>query len=62
MTAVDREAQAIAEGDHFRARRTWKTAARGRSPGQRFDGIVVTNYLHRPLLPVLAQSLAEAAC
>ncbi len=28
-------------------------------PGQRFGGIVVTNYLHRPLLPVLAQSLAE---
>lgn len=27
--------------------------------GQRFGGIVVTNYLYRPLLPVLAQSLAE---
>ena len=27
--------------------------------GQRFGGIVVTNYLHRPLLPVLARSLAE---
>lgn len=26
--------------------------------GQRFAGIVVTNYLHRPLLPVLADSLA----
>ena len=26
--------------------------------GRRFDGIVVTNYLHRPLLPVLASSLA----
>jgi SAM-dependent methyltransferase len=25
--------------------------------GRRFDGIVVTNYLHRPLLPVLAASL-----
>jgi len=25
--------------------------------GRRFDGIVVTNYLHRPLLPVLAESL-----
>jgi SAM-dependent methyltransferase len=25
--------------------------------GQRFDAIVVTNYLHRPLLPVLADSL-----
>lgn len=27
-------------------------------PGQRFEGIVVTNYLHRPLLPVLLDSLA----
>lgn len=26
--------------------------------GRRFDAIVVTNYLHRPLFPVLAQSLA----
>jgi SAM-dependent methyltransferase len=26
--------------------------------GRRFDGIVVTNYLHRPLLPVLAESLS----
>ena len=26
-------------------------------PGVRFDGIVVTNYLHRPLLPVLVDSL-----
>jgi SAM-dependent methyltransferase len=25
--------------------------------GRRFDGIVVTNYLHRPLLPRLAQAL-----
>lgn len=26
-------------------------------PGRSFDGIVVTNYLHRPLLPVLIDSL-----
>lgn len=26
-------------------------------PGRRFDAIVVTNYLHRPLLPLLAASL-----
>jgi SAM-dependent methyltransferase len=26
-------------------------------PGQCFDAIVVTNYLHRPLLPVLVDSL-----
>jgi len=28
-------------------------------PGQRFQGIVVTNYLHRPLFPVLRDALAE---
>ena len=27
--------------------------------GRRFGGIVVTNYLYRPLLQILAQSLAE---
>jgi SAM-dependent methyltransferase len=27
--------------------------------GQRFSGIVVTNYLHRPLLPLLGRALAE---
>jgi hypothetical protein len=26
-------------------------------PGRKFDGIVVTHYLHRPLLPVLVGSL-----
>ena len=29
------------------------------SAGQRFAGIVVTNYLHRPLFPHIAASLAE---
>ena len=29
-------------------------------PGRRFAAIVVTNYLHRPLFPLLAQSLDEA--
>ena len=28
-------------------------------PGVAFDGIVVTNYLHRPLLPVLVDSLVS---
>lgn len=28
-------------------------------PGRRFAGIVVTNYLHRPLLPRLAESVEE---
>ena len=28
-------------------------------PGRQFDGIIVTNYLHRPLIPVLADSLTS---
>ncbi|MEW6690031.1 MAG: class I SAM-dependent methyltransferase [Pseudomonadota bacterium] len=28
-------------------------------PGERFEGIVVTNYLHRPLFGILGQSLKE---
>ena len=58
VIAVDRDAQAMPEGITFvRADledgRPWPFA------GRRFGAIVVTNYLHRPLLPILAQSLAE---
>lgn len=57
VVAVDRDAQSI-PGVRF-----VKADLEDGSPwpfdGQRFGGIVVTNYLHRPLLPVLAQSLAE---
>ena len=58
VIAVDREPQAMPEGITF-----VKADLEDGSPwpfeGQRFGGIVVTNYLHRPLLLVLAQSLAE---
>ena len=57
VVAVDRDAQSI-PGVRF-----VKADLEDGSPwpfdGQRFGGIVVTNYLYRPLLPVLAQSLAE---
>jgi SAM-dependent methyltransferase len=29
-------------------------------PGRRFDAVVVTNYLHRPLLPVLVAAVAPS--
>jgi hypothetical protein len=29
-------------------------------PGERFQGVVVTNYLYRPLFPVLKEALAES--
>lgn len=64
VTAVDRDAKALAamagvpgitavEADLENA--PWPL------PGRRFDGIVVCRYLHRPLLPVLADSLAPGA-
>lgn len=58
VVAVDRDAQSLPEGITF-----VKADLEDGSPwpfaGRRFGGIVVTNYLHRPLLAVLAQSLAE---
>jgi SAM-dependent methyltransferase len=63
VTAVDRDPEAIAalgevagvtalaadlEGGH-----PWPL------PGRHFDGIVVTNYLHRPLFGPILESLAE---
>ena len=57
VVAVDRDAQNI-PGVRFvqadlEGGRPWPFA------GQRFGAIVVTNYLHRPLLPVIAGALAE---
>jgi SAM-dependent methyltransferase len=57
VIAVDRDQQSIEGVDFVKANledgRPWPF------PGQRFGGIVVTNYLHRPLFPRLAESLAE---
>ena len=58
VIAVDRDPQVLPEGVTF-----VKADLEDGSPwpfeGRRFGGIVVTNYLYRPLLPILAQSLAE---
>jgi SAM-dependent methyltransferase len=57
VVAVDRDPQVI-PGVRF-----VKADLEDGSPwpfaGQRFGGIVVTNYLHRPLFPILAASLAK---
>src|SRR2546423_3876427 len=58
VVAVDREAQSIAgvrcvQAD-LEGGGAWPFA------GQRFAAIVVTNYLHRPLLPTLEGALDEA--
>ena len=57
VTAVDRDAQSI-PGVRF-VQADLEDGSPWPFAGQRFGGIVVTNYLHRPLLPVLAHSLAE---
>lgn len=57
VVAVDRDPQEIAGVQFVRANledgSPWPFA------GRRFAGIIVTNYLHRPLLPTLVESLDE---
>lgn len=56
VTAVDREPQSIPGVRFVQADLeggAWPL------PGERFTGIVVTNYLHRPLFPVIEESLAR---
>jgi SAM-dependent methyltransferase len=56
VTAVDREPQVLESVRLIRA--DLEDGSPWPLPGERFQGIVVTNYLHRPLFPVLADSLA----
>jgi SAM-dependent methyltransferase len=57
VVAIDREPQDIPGARFLRADledgSPWPLA------GERFEGIVVTNYLHRPLFPILREALAE---
>jgi len=57
VVAVDREAQVIPGARFVQA--DLEDGSPWPFGGQRFGAIVVTNYLHRPLLPTLAASLAE---
>ena len=58
VVAVDREAQVFSEGVRF-VRADLEDGSPWPFTGQRFGAIVVTNYLHRPLMPRLAESLDE---
>jgi SAM-dependent methyltransferase len=56
VVALDRDAQVIPGARFVQAdieNGPWPL------PGERFEGIVVTNYLHRPLFPILEASLKE---
>ena len=58
VTAVDRDELAAlprSDNSHRSGSREWRRLAAGRVSD--FDGVVVTNYLHRPLFVVLAESL-----
>ena len=62
VVAVDRDAAALATlaGEERIATRVLDLeAGRWPLPGERFDAIVVVNYLHRPLFPSLLATLAE---
>ncbi len=63
VLAVDRDAQALAaiDGLNLKGVQTLLADLEGGPwplPGQQFDAIVVTNYLWRPLLSTIADSLA----
>lgn len=58
VTAIDRKLDGMAGVDDIELVEADLEAAPWPLPGQRFAGIVVTNYLHRPLLAGLAEALA----
>jgi SAM-dependent methyltransferase len=63
VDAVDRDAQALAGLARVAGVRTTCADLEGGPwpfSGTRFDAVIVTNYLHRPLLPVLVASLDAA--
>jgi SAM-dependent methyltransferase len=57
VVAIDREPQDIPGARFIQA--DLEDGSPWPLPGERFEGIVVTNYLHRPLLATLSASLAE---
>ena len=57
VAAVDREAQSIPGARFIQA--NLEDGSPWPFPGERFDAVVVTNYLHRPLMERFADCLAE---
>jgi SAM-dependent methyltransferase len=58
VVAVDRDEQVLPGAITF-VKADLEDGSLWPLPGRRFAAIVVTNYLHRPLFPVLAESLEE---
>jgi SAM-dependent methyltransferase len=62
VVAVDRDVTALAAlagAERIATRALDLEAGRWPLPGERFDAIVVANYLHRPLFPSLLAALAD---
>lgn len=62
VTAVDRNAEALARlqgEDHITTRQADLEHEPWPFSGLTFDGIIVCRYLHRPLFPLIAASLAQ---
>lgn len=58
VVAIDRDAQSLPAGIHF-LRANLEDGSPWPLPGRKLAAIVVANYLHRPLFPVLRESLEE---
>jgi SAM-dependent methyltransferase len=60
VCAVDRDTTALSAlaGPRCEVRRVDLETDDPKQLGQDYDGIIVTNYLHRPLLPAIARALA----
>ena len=56
VTAIDREPQSLESMRFVRA--DLEDGSPWPLPGEQFQGIVVANYLHRPLFPLIERSLA----
>jgi SAM-dependent methyltransferase len=56
--AVDRDHQTLPGAIHF-SKADLEDGSPWPWPGKRFAAVVVTNYLHRPLFPLLAESLDQ---
>jgi SAM-dependent methyltransferase len=59
VTAIDRNLAALAGGEHIAALQADIEADPWPLPGARFDAVIVTNYLHRALMPALIAAVAD---
>ena len=59
VVAVDRDLGGLPAHGRIEAVQADLEAGPWPLPGRRFDAVIVTNYLHRPLFPALLESLAD---